>query len=120
MAEGCWANAGQVCIKTQRVFVQRSLFADFVDRFVNYSERVVCGDPLREDTMVGPLIEAKHVTRVLDWCVKPKKAARACCSADRSAAARARAAGLFRRTEKFQSAHLVTGAAAMLDPISSV
>jgi len=34
VAEGCWANAGQVCIKTQRVFVHRSLFADFVDRFV--------------------------------------------------------------------------------------
>jgi len=67
VAEACWANAGQVCIKTQRIFVHRSLFADFVERFVHYSERVACGDPLREETMVGPLIEAKHVTRVLDW-----------------------------------------------------
>jgi len=67
VAEGCWANAGQVCIKTQRVFVHESLFADFVERFVKHSERVVCGDPLREETTVGPLIEARHVTRVLDW-----------------------------------------------------
>jgi acyl-CoA reductase-like NAD-dependent aldehyde dehydrogenase len=73
VAEGCWANAGQVCIKTQRVFVHRSLFADFVERFVNYSERVACGDPLREETIVGPLIEAKHVTRVLDWVREAKE-----------------------------------------------
>jgi acyl-CoA reductase-like NAD-dependent aldehyde dehydrogenase len=67
VAEACWANAGQVCIKAQRVFVHKTLFADFVDKFVKFSERVVCGDPMREDTVVGPLIEARHVTRVLDW-----------------------------------------------------
>ena len=67
VAEACWANAGQVCIKAQRVFVHHSLFADFVEKFVKHSERVVCGDPMREDTVVGPMIEARHVTRVLDW-----------------------------------------------------
>jgi len=72
VAEGCWANAGQVCIKTQRVFVHRSLFADFVERFVKYSERVACGDPMREDTVVGPLIERKHVARVLSWVREAK------------------------------------------------
>ena len=67
VAEACWANAGQVCIKAQRVFVHRSLFADFVEQFTQHSARVVCGDPLHEDTVVGPLIEARHVQRVLDW-----------------------------------------------------
>ena len=67
IAEACWANAGQVCIKAQRVFVHQRLFADFMERFVKFSERVPCGDPMREDTVVGPLIEARHVTRVLDW-----------------------------------------------------
>lgn len=67
IAEACWANAGQVCIKAQRVFVHKSLFADFIDKFVKFSERVACGDPIHEDTVVGPLIEARHVTRVLDW-----------------------------------------------------
>ncbi len=67
VAEACWANAGQVCIKAQRIFVHRSLFADFIAAFVAYSERVVCGDPMHEETVVGPMIEARHVTRVLDW-----------------------------------------------------
>ncbi len=67
VAEACWANAGQVCIKAQRIFVHKSLFADFLSAFVAYSSRVVCGDPMHEDTVVGPMIEARHVTRVLDW-----------------------------------------------------
>jgi len=67
IAEACWANAGQVCIKVQRVFVHRALFADFVERFVKFSEQVACGDPMDDATVVGPLIEAKHVKRVLDW-----------------------------------------------------
>ena len=73
VAEACWANAGQVCIKVQRVFVHRALFADFIERFVKFSERVPCGDPMNEDTIVGPLIEAKHVKRVLDWVHEAKE-----------------------------------------------
>ncbi|HEX3773051.1 MAG TPA: aldehyde dehydrogenase family protein [Polyangiaceae bacterium] len=72
VSEACWANAGQVCIKAQRIFVHRALFADFVEKFVKYSEHVVCGDPLRDDTVVGPLIEARHVSRVLDWVQEAK------------------------------------------------
>jgi acyl-CoA reductase-like NAD-dependent aldehyde dehydrogenase len=72
VSDACWANAGQVCIKAQRVFVHHTLFADFVEKFVKHSERVVCGDPLREDTVVGPLIEARHVKRVLDWVQEAK------------------------------------------------
>lgn len=64
---GCWANAGQVCIKVQRVYVHRSLFDDFLDRFVCATDEVPCGDPLDEDTVVGPMIEKQHVQRVLDW-----------------------------------------------------
>ncbi|MBO6575063.1 MAG: aldehyde dehydrogenase family protein [Rhodothermales bacterium] len=64
---GAWANAGQVCIKVQRVFVARARYREFVDRFVRATEDVPWGDPMREDTVVGPLIEPRHVDRVLSW-----------------------------------------------------
>jgi len=67
VVEACWANAGQVCIKVQRVFVHKTLFSEFLSQFVKLSERVACGDPMLDETVVGPLIEARHVTRVLDW-----------------------------------------------------
>ncbi len=64
---GAWGSAGQVCIKIQRILVHRDDFDAFVDRFVAASEAVVCGDPLSEDTVVGPLVERRHVERVLAW-----------------------------------------------------
>ncbi len=64
---GAWANAGQVCIKIQRVLVHESLYGEFLERFVAASEALACGDPMDPETVVGPLIEAQHVKRVLDW-----------------------------------------------------
>jgi acyl-CoA reductase-like NAD-dependent aldehyde dehydrogenase len=64
---GAWAYAGQVCIKAQRVFVHASLYEPFLERFVARTRELACGDPLDEATIVGPLIEQKHVERVLSW-----------------------------------------------------
>ena len=64
---GAWANAGQVCIKIQRVLVHRSLYDEFLERFVAATRALACGDPMDEATVVGPLIEALHVERVKSW-----------------------------------------------------
>lgn len=65
IVESCWANAGQVCIKAQRLFVHARLFEEFVARFVAATRGLAVGDPLDEGTVVGPVIEARHVERVL-------------------------------------------------------
>jgi acyl-CoA reductase-like NAD-dependent aldehyde dehydrogenase len=65
LVEACFASAGQVCIKAQRLFVHRSLYDEFLARFVTATRALKTGNPLDEDTVVGPLIEARHVERVL-------------------------------------------------------
>jgi len=67
VVDACFANAGQVCIKSQRLFVVRERFAQFVERFVKLAEALHVGDPLDERTVIGPMIEPKHVERVLGW-----------------------------------------------------
>jgi acyl-CoA reductase-like NAD-dependent aldehyde dehydrogenase len=67
VVDASFANAGQVCIKAQRLFVVRERFDAFVARFVELSAALAVGDPLDERTVVGPMIEARHVTRVLEW-----------------------------------------------------
>jgi glyceraldehyde-3-phosphate dehydrogenase (NADP+) len=64
---GSWAYAGQVCIKVQRLYVHDTLFEDFLERFVAATRSLAVGDPLDEDTVVGPMIEEKHVRRVEEW-----------------------------------------------------
>jgi acyl-CoA reductase-like NAD-dependent aldehyde dehydrogenase len=65
IVEACWASAGQICIKAQRLFIAESRFDDFVERFVRATRDVPVGDPMDERTMVGPLIEARQVERVM-------------------------------------------------------
>lgn len=64
---GSWANAGQVCIKVQRLYVHASLYDAFLERFVAETKVVPIGDPMDEKTVIGPMIEPQHVTRVLSW-----------------------------------------------------
>lgn len=84
MLDSAWANAGQVCIKAQRFFVHASLFDEFLSRFVAESRKVAVGDPLNEDTKVGPLIEARHVERVMRWVREAEASGAEICCGGRS------------------------------------
>lgn len=72
IALAAFGYAGQVCVKAQRIFVHRSHFDAFLERFVAAAGELVCGDPLDERTLVGPLIEERHVVRVLDWIAEAR------------------------------------------------
>jgi acyl-CoA reductase-like NAD-dependent aldehyde dehydrogenase len=67
VVDASFANAGQVCIKAQRLFVHRARYRELVERFVALTRALGVGDPLDERTVVGPMIESRHVTRVLEW-----------------------------------------------------
>jgi acyl-CoA reductase-like NAD-dependent aldehyde dehydrogenase len=53
--EGAAFLAGQVCVATERVLVDRRVHEEFVDLVVKATEDVVLGDPLAEATTMGPL-----------------------------------------------------------------
>ncbi|WP_284763205.1 aldehyde dehydrogenase family protein [Arthrobacter sp. efr-133-R2A-63] len=50
-----WA-AGQNCVGVQRILIATSLYADFRQRFLDATARLVAGDPSDERTDVGPMI----------------------------------------------------------------
>jgi len=82
---GAWANAGQVCIRVQRILVHASLFEPFLELFVGRTKRLAVGDPLDPETVVGPLIEERHVARVLAWIAEAREGgARLHCGGERS------------------------------------
>jgi acyl-CoA reductase-like NAD-dependent aldehyde dehydrogenase len=67
LVDASFGNAGQVCIKAQRVFVVRARFQEFLDRFVELTLAV--GDPLDERTVgrthdrSAPSTETKLLSR---------------------------------------------------------
>jgi acyl-CoA reductase-like NAD-dependent aldehyde dehydrogenase len=74
VVDASFGNAGQVCIKAQRLFVVRSVYPKFLERFVELTRALAVGDPMDETTVVGPMIEARHVERVLSWVEQAKQA----------------------------------------------
>lgn len=62
-----YANAGQVCISTQRVLVDRAVYEEFLERFQPSVEALVTGDPMKGETIVGPLIREADARRVESW-----------------------------------------------------
>ncbi|PKB64504.1 MAG: aldehyde dehydrogenase [SAR202 cluster bacterium Io17-Chloro-G2] len=64
---GGFANAGQVCISTQRVFADRSIYADFLDALVAPTEAFSMGNPLDESVRMGPMIRESDANRVGEW-----------------------------------------------------
>lgn len=53
-----FANTGQDCCARSRVYVERSVFEPFVERFVAATRKLVVGDPAKDATQLGPLVSA--------------------------------------------------------------
>jgi glyceraldehyde-3-phosphate dehydrogenase (NADP+) len=67
IAWGGFAYAGQTCISVQRIYVHRAIYDDFAADLVRRVEALKVGDPLDEETDVGPLIDASAIERVEEW-----------------------------------------------------
>ncbi|WP_371373240.1 aldehyde dehydrogenase family protein [Sporomusa aerivorans] len=66
-AKYAFANAGQVCISCQRVYVHRRVYQEFCDRAVAYAQKLVIGDPLDPATDMGPMISMEEAARTEEW-----------------------------------------------------
>lgn len=64
---GGFAYSGQVCIHAQRIFVDRKLFDEFLERFVVAAQNLKSGDPLSPETQISAMIDEPNAKRVEDW-----------------------------------------------------
>ncbi|MGQ3676454.1 2-hydroxymuconic semialdehyde dehydrogenase [Xanthobacter sp. TB0139] len=63
-------NSGQVCLGTERVYVERPIFERFVVALKEKVEGVRFGRPEEHDTTYGPLISHEHREKVLSYYKK--------------------------------------------------
>ncbi len=64
---GGYAQAGQVCISVQNIYVQESIAEDFTQRFVAAARALKIGHPLEESTDIASLINEEAAERVESW-----------------------------------------------------
>jgi acyl-CoA reductase-like NAD-dependent aldehyde dehydrogenase len=64
---GAYYQSGQSCISVQRVIVHESIYDEFKQGYTDRVANLVHGDPLQEDTFIGPMISESEATRLDNW-----------------------------------------------------
>ncbi len=62
--KGRFVNCGQSCIASKRFVVVKDIANEFTEKFVQKTEKLKVGDPLADDTDMGPLVNAKSLENV--------------------------------------------------------
>jgi acyl-CoA reductase-like NAD-dependent aldehyde dehydrogenase len=64
---GAYYQSGQSCISVQRVIVHSDVYDEFKKAYVEKVSNLVHGDPLEENTFIGPMIAESEAKRLEDW-----------------------------------------------------
>ncbi len=64
---GSFSHSGQVCISVQRIFVQRKIRDEFLERMVEGTKKLAIGHPRDPATDISSLITVGEAERVEDW-----------------------------------------------------
>jgi succinate-semialdehyde dehydrogenase/glutarate-semialdehyde dehydrogenase/succinyl-CoA reductase len=62
--KGRFINCGQSCIASKRFIVVKKVADEFIEKFVQKVEKIKVGDPLSEDTDMGPLVNSKALEKI--------------------------------------------------------
>jgi aldehyde dehydrogenase (NAD+) len=65
--EGAFSNAGQKCTATSRVIVERPVLDELTTQLVAATKALAVGNPMDENTYVGPVIDESAMTKILEY-----------------------------------------------------
>ncbi|MCA8157931.1 2-hydroxymuconic semialdehyde dehydrogenase, partial [Burkholderia contaminans] len=67
MTRAAFLNSGQVCLCSERIFVERTIYDRFVKALAERAKAIKLGAPTDETTGMGPVISAAHRDKVLSY-----------------------------------------------------
>ncbi|WP_432039109.1 2-hydroxymuconic semialdehyde dehydrogenase [Streptomyces cucumeris] len=74
LTRSVFTNTGQVCLCTERVYIQREVFADIADGLVERARALRLGRPADAATTTGPLISTAHREKVRGYAELAERA----------------------------------------------
>lgn len=78
-------NQGQVCCAGTRLFVEKPIYEDFVNKLADRAKKLKLGPGLSQDTQMGPLVSEDQLKRVTGYLeIGKKEGARPVCGGDRA------------------------------------
>jgi len=80
LLKGGYYHAGQVCVSVQKIFVHEDIADYFTEKYTEMVKKLKVGNPLDENTEVGPIIDSYEIERVEKWVDEAKKTgSKICC-----------------------------------------
>ena len=70
---GAFYQSGQSCISVQRILVHDSIYQLVKEKLVAATQQLVMGDPIQENTFIGPMISEKEAQRLATWIDEAKQ-----------------------------------------------
>ena len=64
-AASAFYNCGQICLGTERIYVSRTRFDEFLSKLAARARAMKIGDPRSKETTLGPLVSSTHRDKVL-------------------------------------------------------
>ncbi|MCR2821816.1 aldehyde dehydrogenase family protein [Lederbergia panacisoli] len=70
---GKFMHNGQICMAINRIIVHEKIHDEFLEKFVEMAKKIPVGDPTNKENLIGPLINAGAVERILGEIEKAKQ-----------------------------------------------
>ena len=64
---GSFSYSGQICISIQRIFLHEDIYDRFMSAFLKSTQKLNIGDPLNEETDIGPMINLGAAEQTEEW-----------------------------------------------------
>ncbi len=64
---GAFYQSGQSCIGVQRIIVHENIYDDLKAKLADRANKLIAGDPLNEETFLGPMITENDAKRMEEW-----------------------------------------------------
>jgi acyl-CoA reductase-like NAD-dependent aldehyde dehydrogenase len=73
LVDGTYYNSGQCCCGIERIYVDASVYDDFVEGFAELTRKYVVGNPLEHATTLGPMARASFADTVRAQVAEAKR-----------------------------------------------
>jgi aldehyde dehydrogenase (NAD+) len=70
---GVFGNTGQVCCAGTRLYVERPIYDEFMERLVSFADSLKVGNALDSSTQIGPLVTGAQLDRVMGYLQAGRK-----------------------------------------------
>ncbi len=67
-AMAVFTNSGQICCAGTRIYVERPIYDEFVERVTTFAQGLTVGDSLDPRTVIGPVVSTEQLDRVTGYC----------------------------------------------------